>query len=169
MSNSPAALTSQIQFEISCILEDNTVTFDKWVVQTFMAAAVTKQDKHTRTFQSFVQLIFKGCYSDSDSVQLNWEIPRVGDMVCRGEVQVRALEGGQMVWSLFRGQFSQTSWPWWLTFGALGDSSLLQPKPRDDYRESHHSSNRHSIITYGSTVHRCPSVCLSLMWVRPAI
>ncbi len=165
------------------ILEDNTVIPDKRAVKTFMTAAVTKPDKHTRTFQSFVQLIFKGWGSCRDSVQLIWEIP-TGKVTesgwselnwgwgCGLGLQVHALEWGQMVWSLLRGMFSQTSWLWWLTFGAWVTHRCYSLNP-ETITESHTTPAADTLSL--PEVQQCTddtlslSVCLSLAWVRPSI
>lgn len=78
-------------------------------------------------------------------------------------MQVHALERGQMVWSLLPGLFSQTSWPRWLTFGAWVTHPCFSLDP-ETITEPQRSSNRHCIITCGSTMHRWHSVplCMSL-------
>lgn len=108
-----------------------------------------------------------------------WGIPR-GKVTEAGwsklgmwfRVQVCVLERGQMVWCLLRGLFSQTSRPWWLTFGDWVTHPCFSLNP-ETITGSHHSSNRHSIITWGWMLHRWHSVPLlsvsRLIWVRQSI
>lgn len=61
-----------------------------------------------------------------------------------GAVEVHDLERGQMVWSLLQGLFSQTSRAAVINIWGLGDSSLLQPQPGDNYMESRGSAATHT-------------------------
>lgn len=93
--------------------------------RSFMTTAVTKPDKYTRTFQSFVQLIFKVWGAEVTANNLTEKsqgamLESQGGLNWTEDVEDVIQGCGSTLWSGLssEGWFSQSSWRWWLTFGA---------------------------------------------------